>query len=127
MDWLLQILSPSAISNFFTQFHAEMQQPAFWVALGKIMWINILLSGDNAVVIALACRNLPRRQRLSGLVLGAGVAVLLRVIFTAVVASLMQLAYVKLAGGAALLYIAIKLLTPIQEKGGSEKIGRAHV
>jgi hypothetical protein len=57
VDWLLQILSPATISNFFTQFHAEMQQPAFWVALGKIMWINILLSGDNALVIAMACRN----------------------------------------------------------------------
>ena len=57
MDWLLNILDPANISAFFTQFQAEMQQPAFWVALGKIMWINILLSGDNALVIAMACRG----------------------------------------------------------------------
>ncbi len=56
MNWLWQIFDPATISAFFTQFQAEMQQPAFWVALGKIMWINILLSGDNALVIAMACR-----------------------------------------------------------------------
>jgi urease accessory protein UreF len=52
-----------------------MGQTAFWIALLKIMWINILLSGDNAVVIAMACRGLPRRQRLWGMILGAGAAV----------------------------------------------------
>ena len=60
----------------------DMGQPSFWVALLKIMWINILLSGDNAVVIAMACRGLPPRQRLWGMVFGAGVAVVLRIIFT---------------------------------------------
>ena len=115
MDWLLQILSPSTIANFFTQFQAEMQQPAFWVALGKIMWINILLSGDNALVIAMACRGLPPRQRFWGMVLGAGVAVLLRIIFTGIVVTLMGLPYLKLVGGLALLVIAAKLLVPEQE------------
>jgi YjbE family integral membrane protein len=90
----------------------ELGQTAFWVALLKIMWINILLSGDNAVVIAMACRGLPPRQRLWGMVLGAGVAVLLRIIFTGVVASLMLLPYLKLIGGIALFYIAAKLLVP---------------
>jgi YjbE family integral membrane protein len=115
VDWLLQILSPSTIANFFTQFQTEMQQPAFWVALGKIMWINILLSGDNALVIAMACRGLPARQRFWGMVLGAGVAVLLRIIFTGIVVTLMGLPYLKLVGGLALLVIAAKLLVPEQE------------
>jgi YjbE family integral membrane protein len=115
VDWLLQILSPSTISNFFAQFQAEMQQPAFWVALGKIMWINILLSGDNALVIAMACRGLPPRQRFWGMVLGAGVAVLLRIIFTGIVVTLMGLPYLKLVGGLALLVIAAKLLVPEHE------------
>jgi YjbE family integral membrane protein len=91
---------------------SEMGQASFWIALAKIMWINILLSGDNAVVIAMACRGLPARQRLWGMVLGAGVAVLLRVVFTVVIASLMSLPYLKIAGGLALFYIAVKLLVP---------------
>jgi YjbE family integral membrane protein len=115
VDWVLQIFSPATISNFFTQFQTEMQQPTFWVALGKIMWINILLSGDNALVIAMACRNLPPRQRLWGMILGAGVAVFLRIIFTGIVATLMALPYLKLVGGIALLVIAAKLLVPEQE------------
>ena len=115
MNWLLQIFDPATISNFFAQFQAEMQQPAFWVALGKIMWINILLSGDNALVIAMACRGLAPRQRFWGMVLGAGVAVLLRIIFTGIVVTLMGLPYLKLLGGLALLVIAAKLLVPEEE------------
>jgi YjbE family integral membrane protein len=115
VDWVLQIFDPATISNFFTQFQAEMQQPAFWVAVGKIIWINVLLSGDNALVIAMACRGLEPRQRLWGMILGAGVAVLLRIIFTGIVATLMGLPYLKLVGGLALLVIAAKLLVPEQE------------
>jgi YjbE family integral membrane protein len=111
----MQIFDPATISAFFTQFKAEMAQPAFWVALGKIMWINILLSGDNALVIAMACRNLPPRQRLWGMILGAGVAVFLRIIFTGIVATLMELPYLKLVGGLALIVIAAKLLVPEEE------------
>src|SRR6266566_566878 len=92
-----------------------MQQPAFWVAVGKIMWINVLLSGDNALVIALACRGLEPRQRLWGMILGAGAAVVLRIIFTGIVASLMELPYLKLVGGLALIVIAAKLLVPEEE------------
>ena len=112
MNWLWQILDPASISAFFTQFQTEMQQPTFWVALGKIMWINILLSGDNALVIAMACRGLPPRQRFWGMVLGAGVAVFLRIIFTGIVVTLMNLPYLKLVGGLALVVIAAKLLVP---------------
>jgi YjbE family integral membrane protein len=120
VDWLWQIFDPANIGAFFTQFYAEMQQPAFWVALGKIMWINILLSGDNALVIAMACRGLAPRQRFWGMVLGAGVAVLLRIIFTFIVVTLMALPYLKLVGGLALLWIAAKLLVPEHqdEEGG---------
>jgi YjbE family integral membrane protein len=91
---------------------SEMSHTTFWVALLKIMWINILLSGDNAVVIAMACRGLPYRQRVWGMILGAGVAVLLRIVFTVFVAALMLLPWLKIVGGLALFYIAAKLLVP---------------
>jgi YjbE family integral membrane protein len=87
-------------------------QPQFWISVVQIIWINVLLSGDNAIVIALACRNLPQKQRFSGMVLGTGVALLLRLIFASIVATLMLLPYVKIAGGIALLWIAVKLLSP---------------
>lgn len=115
MDWLLHILDPATIKSLFVQFQSEMQQPAFWLAVGKIMWINVLLSGDNALVIALACRGLEPRQRLWGMILGAGVAVVLRIIFTGIVATLMELPYLKLVGGLALIVIAAKLLVPEEE------------
>ncbi len=115
MNWLWQIFDPATIGTFVTQFQSEMEQPAFWVAVGKIIWINVLLSGDNALVIALACRGLAPRQRLWGMILGAGVAVILRIIFTGIVASLMALPYLKLVGGLALLVIAAKLLVPEEE------------
>src|SRR5262245_48772238 len=103
-----------------------MQQPAFWVALGKIMWINILLSGDNALVIAMACRGLPPRQRFWGMILGAGVAVFLRIIFTGIVVTLMALPFLKLVGGLALLFIAAKLLVP-EHEGESDTEAAAHL
>src|SRR3954453_23527427 len=115
MDWLLQIFDPATIGTFFTEFNNEMQQPAFWLAVGKIIWINVLLSGDNALVIALACRGLQPRQRLWGMILGAGAAVILRIIFTGIVATLMVLPYLKLVGGLALIVIAAKLLVPEEE------------
>ena len=115
MNWVLQIFDPTNIGTFVTQFQSEMQQPAFWVAVGKIIWINVLLSGDNALVIALACRGLEPRQRLWGMILGAGVAVILRIVFTGIVATLMELPYLKLVGGLALIVIAAKLLVPEEE------------
>jgi len=115
VNWLLQIFDPANIATFAAQFQAEMLQPAFWIAVGKIIWINVLLSGDNALVIALACRGLAPRQRLWGMIFGAGAAVILRIIFTGIVASLMELSYLKLVGGLALLVIAAKLLVPEQE------------
>src|SRR3984893_2420967 len=92
-----------------------MQTPVFWLAVGKIIWINVLLSGDNALVIAMACRGLAPRQRLWGMVIGAGIAVVLLIAFTGVVARLMVLPYLKLFGGIALMGIAAKLLVPEDE------------
>jgi YjbE family integral membrane protein len=100
-----------------TYLWADIAQPSFWVAVGQIIWINILLSGDNAVVIALACRSLPERQRFWGILLGAGAAVFLRVIFTIVIAQIMGIPFLKLVGGFLLLWIAIKLLVPNEEHG----------
>ena len=99
-----------------------MQRPAFWLAVGKIIWINVLLSGDNALVIAMACRGLAPRQRLWGMVIGAGIAVVLLIAFTGIVATLMVLPYLKLAGGLALLVIAAKLLVP-EDEGGDVTAG----
>jgi YjbE family integral membrane protein len=95
------------------------EQPGFWLAVLQIIWIDILLSGDNAVVIALACRKLPSRQRVWGIVLGTIVAITLRVIFAGLVTTLMKVAYLKLVGGALLLWIAVKLLGP-EENGGDK-------
>jgi YjbE family integral membrane protein len=81
-----------------------MNSTAFWLAIGQIIWINILLSGDNAVVIAMACRSLSERARLWGMVLGAGVAVILT--------TLMEIQFLKAAGALALLYIAVDLIKP---------------
>jgi YjbE family integral membrane protein len=115
VNWLLQVVDPANIGAFFTQFQADMQSPAFWLAVGKIIWINVLLSGDNALVIAMACRGLQPRQRLWGMVIGAGIAVVLLIAFTGIVAKLMVLPYLKLVGGLALLVIAAKLLVPEDE------------
>jgi len=120
------LMDPSTWVAVLSHGWSEMGQASFWVALLKIMWINILLSGDNAVVIAMACRNLPARQRLWGMVLGAGVAVLLRVVFTVVIASLMTLPYLKIVGGIALFYIAVKLLVP-EEEGDGETEAADHL
>jgi YjbE family integral membrane protein len=112
LNWLWQIVDPANIGVFFTQFKTDMQTPSFWLAVGKIIWINVLLSGDNALVIALACRGLHPRQRVWGMVIGAGIAVVLLILFTGIVATLMVLPYLKLGGGLALLAIATKLLVP---------------
>ena len=95
----------------------ELAQPTFWLAVVEIIWINLLLSGDNAVVIALACRNLPPRERRLGMVLGAGVAVVLRIIFAGIISVLMALPYLKIVGALTLLWVAAKLLVPPAHDG----------
>ncbi len=115
MNALLQAVDPANSGAFFAQIQADMQTPAFWLAVGKIIWINVLLSGDNALVIAMACRGLHGRHRLWGMIIGAGIAVVLLIAFTGVVATLMRLPYLKLVGGIALIVIAAKLLVPEDE------------
>jgi YjbE family integral membrane protein len=94
--------------DFFWQ---DITHGPFWIGVLQIIVVNIILSGDNAVVIAMACLTLPPKQRLWGMILGAGVAVLLRVVFTLVIAQAMAYPYLKLIGGALLFYVAIKLVT----------------
>ncbi len=110
MNWLSDLLDP--VGALFRQFGSEISHPQFWVNLSKIIWINILLSGDNALVVAMACRSLEARQRFWGMALGTLAAVLLRIVFTVIIASVMGLPYLKLVGGLALLVIAAKLLVP---------------
>jgi YjbE family integral membrane protein len=116
VSWLWQIFDPANIGSLIAQLQSDMLEPAFWVAVGKIIWINVLLSGDNALVIALACRGLQPRHRIWGMIFGAGAAVLLRIAFTGIVVTLMELPYLKFVGGLALLVIAAKLLVPDEEK-----------
>jgi YjbE family integral membrane protein len=123
LNWLLDVFDSTGIGGVLGQFSAEIAHPQFWVNLSKIIWINILLSGDNALVVAMACRGLEPRQRLWGMVLGTGAAVLLRIVFTVVIASVMELPYLKLVAGLALIVIAAKLLVPRDE--AQEAIGSA--
>ena len=92
--------------------------PEFWIGLGVIIWVNIILSGDNAVVIALAARSLPKHQQKQAIFWGAGAAVVLRIVLTIVAVKLLEFPFLKLVGGAALLWIAVKLLVPEDEDDG---------
>ena len=96
---------------------AEMNSPTFWVDLVQIMGINILLSGDNAVVIALASRSLPEKQRNMAVLGGSAAAIILRVFFCVIIVWLLEIPFLKLIGGLLLLYIGIKLLVPEEEAG----------
>lgn len=82
----------------------------FWVSVLQIIWIDLVLSGDNAVVIALACRNLPPEQRKWGIWLGAGAAVGLRIVFALIITWMLAIPYLKIVGGILLFWIAIKLI-----------------
>ena len=90
----------------------EFGTPQFWVAAMEIIVINILLSGDNAVVIALACRNLPPKQRTLGIFYGVIGAVVLRVLLTFFAVSLLKLPYLQLVGAALLVWIGIGTTEP---------------
>jgi YjbE family integral membrane protein len=93
--------------------------PAFWVALGQIIIIDILLGGDNAVVIALACRQLPQNQRLKGIVWGTAGAIVVRVVLIAFAMTLLNLPFLKLVGALLLVWIGVKLLAPDEEGHGN--------
>ncbi len=87
----------------------------FWVDVFKIIMIDLLLSGDNAVVIALACRNLPEIQRRKGILFGVGGAIGLRIVLTFFAVGLLSLPYLKLVGALLLLWIGVKLILPEDE------------
>jgi YjbE family integral membrane protein len=88
----------------------ELFSAQFMISVLQIIWIDILLSGDNAVVIALACRSLPAHQRRLGIILGASVAVGLRIVFALVISLLLGVPYLRIFGGLLLFWIAIKLV-----------------
>lgn len=94
--------------------------PESWAALLKIIGINIVLSGDNAVVIALACRSLPEKQRKLGVLFGSAGAIVLRIILTFFAVYLMNLPYLKIVGALLLLWIGVKLILP--EAGEGENV-----
>ena len=93
----------------------EFMTVGFWLAVGQIIMIDILLGGDNAVVIALACRSLPPRQRMRGIVYGTVGAIILRVILIAFALALLAIPYLKIVGAVMLLWIGVKLLQPEED------------
>ena len=100
----------------------EMLESAeFWIGLVKIIWINIILSGDNAVVIALAARSLPSHQQRQAVFLGSGAAVVLRIALTVVAAWLLAMPYLQIVGGLLLLWIGVQLLADEDEGKGEAK------
>jgi YjbE family integral membrane protein len=96
----------------------ELATQAFWVGLLKIIGVNVVLSGDNAVVIALAARSLPPKQQKMAILWGAGAAVVLRIILTIFAVALLSLPWLKIVGSLLLFWIGIKLLVP--EEGGDD-------
>ena len=103
----------------------DLSSPAFWAALGSIILANVLLSGDNAVVIAMAARSLPPGQRKKAVVWGSAAAIVMRILLTIVAAQLLRLPFLKIIGGLALFYIGVDLLHEGDGEGsvGSEKGG----
>ena len=93
----------------------EFITPEFWIAVGQIILIDILLGGDNAVVIALACRQLPEGQRMKGIMWGTAGAIGLRVVLIAFALTLLSIPYLKIVGGALLVWIGVKLMMPDDE------------
>ena len=96
----------------------DLLSSTFWASLLQIIWIDLLLSGDNAVVIALAVRSLPEKQRKLGILLGAGAAVGLRILFAIVVSYLLNIPFLKVVGALLLFWIAIKLAKGEDEEHG---------
>ena len=97
----------------------EFFQTLHWGAIFQIILIDILLGGDNAVIIALACRNLPKSQRMQGILWGTAGAIFLRVILIAFALVLLEVPFLKVVGGALLLWIGVKLLLPEEDAHGN--------
>src|SRR6185295_11341713 len=94
----------------------EFTSAAFWAALGSIIWVNIILSGDNAVVIALAARSLPPQQQKRAIFWGSAAAIVLRIVLTLVAVKLLSLPYLKIIGAVLLFWIGIQLLLEEEEE-----------
>jgi YjbE family integral membrane protein len=105
----------------------DFSSPEFWIALGQIIMIDILLGGDNAVVIALASRRLPEAQRKQAIFWGMFGAVALRVVLIFFALQLLKIPFLKIVGGLLLLYIGIKLLMPQDEGGGHDIDASTHL
>ena len=97
-----------------------LQSTEFWIGLIKIIWINIILSGDNAVVIALAARSLPLEQQKKAIMFGSGAAVVLRIGLTVIAAKLLELSYLQIVGGILLLWVGTQLLHEEDEDAGED-------
>lgn len=98
-----------------------LQSVDFWIGLLKIIWINIILSGDNAVVIALAARSLPPIQQKKAIFWGSSAAVFLRIVLTVVAAKLLALSFLQIIGGILLLWIGVQLLSEGEDEDGEAK------
>ena len=101
----------------------ELMSAAFWAALGSIILANVLLSGDNAVVIALAARSLPVHQQKKAIFWGSAAAIVMRIVLTLIAVEMLKLPYLKLIGGALLFYIGVTLML---EEEDVEDGGDAH-
>ena len=101
----------------------ELTSAAFWAALGSIIWVNIILSGDNAVVIALAARSLPAHQQKKAIFWGSAAAIVLRVVLTIVALEMLKWPYLKIIGGLLLLYIGVSLMLD-DDDGDEGNVGR---
>lgn len=97
-----------------------LQDSEFWIGLLKIIWINIILSGDNAVVIALAARALPPEQQRKAVLFGSAAAVLLRIVLTVVAVKLLAMPYLQIVGGVLLLWIGVQLLSDNEGGDGAD-------
>jgi YjbE family integral membrane protein len=99
----------------------DLTSAAFWAALGSIVLANIVLSGDNAVVIALAARSLPAQQQRKAIFWGSGAAIVMRIVLTLIAVEMLRWPYLKIVGGLLLLYIGVSLLVEDDDGGGSEE------
>ena len=115
---------PPARRHAYTADMDTLLGAAFWIGLVKIIWINIILSGDNAVVIALAARGLPAQQQKKAIMFGSGAAVVLRIALTLVAAKLMQFPFVEIIGGLLLLWIGVGLLNGEDDQASSNQAAK---
>jgi len=106
------------VCHFLPWATMDITSAAFWAALGSIIWVNILLSGDNAVVIALAARGLPPHQQKKAIFFGSAAAIVMRIVLTLIAVEMLKWPWLKIVGGVLLVYIGVSLL--LEEGEGDE-------